>query len=225
MVSGLGQPFWLGAGVRLAVARLQPLGRDMSVDLRGRGRGVAEDLLDAAQVGAALEQVGGRRVPDRVRAASLTAGRPDVAFRRPAAPSGRPRAAGRARCGARSGDRDGRRAPRGRGRPRCARWREPGRPASCPARHRPHRGHPDRDDALLAALAEHPDRAPVQVEAAEVELAQLADPDGRRVEQLEDGDVAQRQRRRVARGPVANSRSARSSQSARTRFISSLRST
>src|SRR6202041_2207233 len=63
----------LGARVRLAVARLQPLGRDVGVNLGGRGRGMPQDLLDAAQVGAPLEQVGGRSVPDRVRACVLDA--------------------------------------------------------------------------------------------------------------------------------------------------------
>src|SRR5256884_7474229 len=58
----------LGAGVGLAVAGLEALDRDMGVDLRGGGRGVAEDLLDAAQVGAALEEVGRRAVADAVRA-------------------------------------------------------------------------------------------------------------------------------------------------------------
>src|SRR2546430_12449834 len=60
--------FGLGAGVGLAVAGLEALDRDMGVDLRGGGRGVAEDLLDAAQVGAALEEVGRRAVADAVRA-------------------------------------------------------------------------------------------------------------------------------------------------------------
>ena len=96
------------------------------------------------------------------------------------------------------------RAPRKSAAPLLAPTRT-GRPGLLPARYRPHRGHPDRDDALLAALAEHPDRAPIEVEAAGVELAQLADPDGRRVEQLENRDVAQRQRRggRLTGGELA----------------------
>src|SRR6516164_10760782 len=48
----------LGPGVGLAVAGLEPLDRDMRVDLGRRRGGMAEDLLHAAQVGAALEQVG-----------------------------------------------------------------------------------------------------------------------------------------------------------------------
>src|SRR5438874_3526545 len=57
----------LGAGVGLAVAGLEALDRDVSVDLRGGGRGVAEDLLDAAQVGTALQEVGRRAMADAVR--------------------------------------------------------------------------------------------------------------------------------------------------------------
>src|SRR5580698_4132899 len=163
-----------GAGVRLTVARLQPLGRDVGVNLRGRGRGVPEDLLHAAQIGAALKQVGGRRVPDRVRPGVLHALGVDDAPRRPrveAAP-------------ARPEEERGSAAPA----------RQDGAAPFLPARYRPQRGDPDRDDALLAALAEHPDRAPIEVEAADVELAQLADANGGRVEQLKNGDVAQRQR-------------------------------
>src|SRR5690349_8391981 len=58
----------LGAGVGLAVAGLEAFDRDVGVDLGGGGRGVAEDLLDATQVGAALEKVGRRTVADAVRA-------------------------------------------------------------------------------------------------------------------------------------------------------------
>src|SRR4249919_1962341 len=53
----------MGGSVRVAQA-----GRiDASVDLRGRDRGVAEQLLDRAQVGAALEQVRGEAVSQGVR--------------------------------------------------------------------------------------------------------------------------------------------------------------
>src|SRR3954468_1474608 len=45
----------------------QPINGDECVDLCGRHRRVAEQLLDDAHVGAAVEQVGGERVPQRVR--------------------------------------------------------------------------------------------------------------------------------------------------------------
>ncbi len=125
------------AGVGLAVGRLQPLGRDVGVDLRGGRRGVAEDLLHAAQVGAALKQVRGGGVPDRVRArvpdrrrarviglAALAGRAPGRRARRQAraAQPGVHHAAGRPRvepC---------RPARRGTARPRCARSPGPGAP-------------------------------------------------------------------------------------------------
>ena len=58
-----------GSGPRmgLLIDRHQPVNADVRIDLRRRERGVAEDLLDAAEVSAALEQVGGRRMPQSVR--------------------------------------------------------------------------------------------------------------------------------------------------------------
>jgi hypothetical protein len=46
---------------------------DVAVDLRRRQRAVAEQLLDHAQVGAALEQVGRERVAETVRVRRQTA--------------------------------------------------------------------------------------------------------------------------------------------------------
>src|SRR5437588_13028033 len=40
---------------------------DVAVDLRRRERGVAEELLDRAEIGAALEQMGGERMPQAMR--------------------------------------------------------------------------------------------------------------------------------------------------------------
>ena len=51
----------------------------------------------------------------------------------------------------------------------------------------------ERHGALLAALAEHPDHAPVVVDVVDVEAAQLADPDAGGVEQLQDRHVADAQ--------------------------------
>lgn len=56
-----------GARVRAAVGAAQPLDRDMGVDLRRRKIRVPEQFLHRAQVGAPLEQVRGRRVPQPVR--------------------------------------------------------------------------------------------------------------------------------------------------------------
>src|SRR3954467_11921380 len=53
----------VAAGVHLT----QPVDGDERVDLRGRHRRVPEQLLDDADVRAAVEQVGGEGVPQRVR--------------------------------------------------------------------------------------------------------------------------------------------------------------
>src|SRR6188472_3361920 len=53
----------MGPGVLAA----EPARLDPGVDLGGRDARVPEELLDRAQVGAALEQVGGERVAQHVR--------------------------------------------------------------------------------------------------------------------------------------------------------------
>ncbi len=52
-----------GPGVCLPVGGAEPVGGDVGVDLGGGQRGVAQQLLHGAQVGAAFEQVGGSGVP------------------------------------------------------------------------------------------------------------------------------------------------------------------
>src|SRR5680860_88872 len=58
--------FSLGTGMRRLVDRLEMVAGEMGVHLGRRQVGVAEQLLDGAQVGAAFEQVGGVRVTQRV---------------------------------------------------------------------------------------------------------------------------------------------------------------
>ena len=56
-----------GARVRLVERLPQSLDRHVGVELRGRERRVAEDLLDGPQVRPALDQVGCSAVPQPVR--------------------------------------------------------------------------------------------------------------------------------------------------------------
>src|SRR3954468_23637478 len=58
-----GASAWVTGCVHLA----QSVDRDQGVHLRGRHRGVAEQLLDHPDVGPAVEQVGGEGVPQGVR--------------------------------------------------------------------------------------------------------------------------------------------------------------
>ena len=53
--------------MRLPVGALQPLGRDVRVDLRAGQAGVAEHLLNRPKIGTALEQMSGRTVPQTMR--------------------------------------------------------------------------------------------------------------------------------------------------------------
>ena len=53
--------------MRTVVDAAQVARVDVAVELRRRERAVAEQLLDRAQVGAAVEQVGRERVPEAVR--------------------------------------------------------------------------------------------------------------------------------------------------------------
>src|SRR5882762_7970402 len=58
----------LGARMVLAVDRLQAVEGDVSVELRGRYIGMAEQGLDVAQVGTVLHHVGSAPVSQHVRA-------------------------------------------------------------------------------------------------------------------------------------------------------------
>src|SRR5204863_8503400 len=60
-------PHSSGTGVSLVIAVAQALGRHMSVDLGSSKVAMPQQLLDAANVGAGVEQVGGETVPQRVR--------------------------------------------------------------------------------------------------------------------------------------------------------------
>src|SRR5262245_7596005 len=69
-----------GSRVRAVIGIHQPAEVDMRVALRGGEARVSEQLLDGAQVGAAAEEVGRKRVAERVRRRLLRrAGRGDVA--------------------------------------------------------------------------------------------------------------------------------------------------
>jgi membrane protein len=143
-------PGELRAGMGLPVGRLEPLSRDMSVNLRGGRGGMAKDLLHAAQVGAPLKQVSSRGMPDGVRTRVPQQVMHDAAC----CPRVEPTAPGtEEEC-----------------RP-AALVRQHGTPGLFPAGQGSHGGHADRHDPLLAALAEDPDGPPLPVESPGVKLA------------------------------------------------------
>jgi hypothetical protein len=76
--------------MRVAIDLEQPRDLEVSVLLRGAERAVAEELLDRAQVGALLEEMGGEGVAQGVRVhAALDRGRLRPSDRGCGAPSDR----------------------------------------------------------------------------------------------------------------------------------------
>ena len=127
-----------------------------------------EQLLDDAQVGAAFEEVRGERVAQAVRMAEEPA------------------------HGARVEPASARR--RGRAR-RSRRAASAGRPVSQVARELERGLLAERHDALLAALAADVHGLAVEVDVGEVERDGLLRSAARRVEELEERAVAERERR------------------------------
>ena len=140
---------------------------------------MAEHLLHAAQIGPTVEQMGGHGVPQAVRSEiGCPVDEPQGAVDDPAddawiePPS--PLADEQRRPGLAGG--------------------QPSSALLDPGIDGPDSGIADGDAALLATLAEHPDHPPVPIKIAEIESAELRDPDPGRVKQLEDRDVARRHR-------------------------------
>ena len=170
-------------GVAGRVDLAQPVDGDQRVDLRRRHRRVPEQLLHDAHVGAAVEQVGRERVPQRVRR-HLRASSParSAAARRTVHALCRDSAAA-----AGVEEQRPRRTPR-----RPGGQRRPG-PDEV-VLDGPQRVAADRDDPLLAALAGQPHRRPAAVEVVDGEPDRLGDARAGAVQQLEQRPVAQRAR-------------------------------
>jgi hypothetical protein len=181
--------FFLRVRVGAVVDRHEVIERHLGVDLRRRQRSVAEELLDRAQVGAAVEEMGGVGVAQRVRRHR----------RHPASAASRRRW----RCT----ERGVRRPPRA--------LRKSGTAAAAAQRDvgidRRHRLAVERDETLLAALAAaHLDEraVPVALDVAVVEAAALRDAQPRAVEELGDGATRAPPARR-GRSPAAARRRGR----------------
>src|SRR5260370_27821985 len=150
-----------GPRMGLMVNRDQPVDGDVRIDLRRRERGMPEDLLDTAQVSAALEEMGGGGMPQPVRAGVRhRTGRRDPGVHDPSnrarvdpAPT-RAREDGRGRAASKHGS-----------------------AARQPFEDGPERRNAHRYGSLLAPLAEDPDRMPAGIEIGQVQTAQFPDPD------------------------------------------------
>jgi hypothetical protein len=145
----------------------------MSVDLRGTYVGVAEQLLDRSQIGAALEEVRRVRVPKRVRMERSAIGER-------IAGEDSPRVPGRQATAPGVDEERGRGLLQelGSGGPKIRGNRVASRAAQ-------------REPPDLRAFAEHRDRGPAQVDGLDVETATFAHPETRAVEKLEERGVAQ----------------------------------
>ena len=137
-----------------------------------------------AQIGAALQQVGGERVAQQVR---VDAPGSSPAFCQAAQDQERAGAGERASL-----------VVQEQFRPEAA--VEVGAAAGEVAAQRLGRRAADRDDALLAALADAADEPLVEIDPRALEPDRLADAQPGAVEQLDEGGVAQRARRRAGRG-------------------------
>src|SRR5688572_6294179 len=172
---------WVRTEVRLAPAPI----RNMGVELRRTEIGVAEHLLDAAEVCAALQEVRREGVPEEMRMdeLGLQPGRRGQPAQDEEGPTAREPAA---LCV----QKELRAVPA-----------VEVRPAACEvAAQRLHRLGAERDDPLLVSLADAADCAPVEVYAAALETDGLAHPEAGAVQELDERAVAEAPRRRAVCG-------------------------
>src|SRR5438477_499194 len=152
---------------------------DVSVKLRGREVRVTEHLLHRAQVGAALEQVGGERVAQGVRCDALGQPcEPGGALDDPPGPDAR----------------QGRAAGIEKYDPPSLAPVEARSDLAYVQRHRTQGATTQRDDPLFRALAEDPGHAVLVQHILEREPYQLGDARPGRVRELEDGPIADGER-------------------------------
>jgi hypothetical protein len=147
----------------------------VGVELRRREVRMPEHLLDAPQVGTALEQVRGERVPEEMRVDPL--GLEPGLRSQPA--QDQERACPREGAAAGVQEEVG---------PVAA--VEVGSPARQIAAYRLGGAAADRDDPLLPALADAADEPSVEVDGPLLEAHRLADPEARAVEELDERAVA-----------------------------------
>src|SRR4051812_33797733 len=158
---------WVRAEVQLPSASIGYVG----IELGRREVGVAEHLLDAAEVGAPLEQVRRERVAQQVRVDALR-----VQARLSGETAQDQKGAGAAE----------RAALRVQEQLRPAAAVEVGAPAGEIALHGLCGAAPDRDDALLAPLAEAANEPLVEVDAAALERDGLPDAEAGAVEEFDE---------------------------------------
>ena len=180
-----------GPRVCLAIHIQQLRGVDVRVALRRGQLHVAEQFLDGAQVGAALEQMRRKGMSQRVR----TDPEARAAHDRRSAPGALHASPGQsgARGNSRTAD--------------PTSLSQPTRAVLQPDRNRLLRRVVERDDSFLGPLSHHANHARAQVHVLDVEANELAEPESGRVEQLEHRTVAAAERLALVRGVSAASTS------------------
>ncbi len=143
----------------------QPAPRHVRIHLRGGDVGVPQHDLDAAQVRAAFHQMRGETVPDHVR--RQIAKNPSLSSIALAADSRTP--------GGSSPSLAPSRTDTGSPGPSAA----PDGPRSDTGRWQPSRRFPERHQALLVALAGHPQNARIAFHGRQLQAAQFGDPQAR----------------------------------------------
>src|SRR5262245_32119146 len=148
--------------------------RHMCVDLRGGEPSVAKKLLDRTQISTTLQQVGGRGVPQAVRAEVRSAYEAGQSVVHETADDSRIDASPAFAQEERSA-----RPLAGKHGPAAL------NPGGCGTKGR----QPDRHHPFLAALAKHPEDSAVHLEIIDVQAAGLTDSDTRGVKKLENGVI------------------------------------
>lgn len=142
---------------------------------------MTKQLLDAPEIGPALQQMSGRRMTETVWSHVG-----DPGFAQPGVDDPPHRALVDPPAF----------HPEEQRRP-GARADENGPTANTPGIHRIQRRQPQRHDPLAATLPQHPDGPPLPVDVVEIEAAELTDPDTRGVENLQQRLITQLSRHRV----------------------------
>lgn len=151
---------------------------EMCIDLTGRGRGVTQQLLHTAEVSAAVEEMRGGTVPQRMRSRRMCAR--GSSQRRPH----RCVDAALIPAGTSSSEKDR----------SLGRAQQSGAPPLKIRDDGPVRRLPKGKDSLLPALPQHRDQTLFEIKVEEIQSGELAHPHPRGIEQFEGGRISQRQR-------------------------------
>src|SRR5262245_3802615 len=163
--------------MRLLVFRAKMLHRDVRVFLRGCEAGMAQKFLDSTEIRSPLEQVSGKRMPQRMRRKPPARGKAHAGF------FDQPLDVASVQPPATDADEHRDLAILFRKREAYA------IPLGEVSLKGPVREFAERNDPLLPALSKHPDKALLHIEVFIVESDEFPDPQSAGIEQFEDGAI------------------------------------